>query len=190
MKSQIVTSCEDLCFSLQLICLLLLQFLWLRHIRYGMEAKIFLTIHKVHMYGYAHISFPLLCLTLQLFNQQSKSMECLLSTPLTSMQTTVRNSKAFGIYNSFPHILITCLPDKLYTIWKLCHQKRELRAKTMSVPRPWLLMFGSKTHYLLSHFKWELWLCLLYSNNDGDISAKGLICKCWVVVEIFGRSHR
>lgn len=67
-----------------------------------MEAKIFLTIHKVHTYGYAHASFPLLCLTLQLFNQHAKSMECLLSTPLTSMKTTGRNSKAFGIWNSFP----------------------------------------------------------------------------------------
>lgn len=63
MKCQILTPCEDLCFSLLLICLLLLQLPWLRHIRYGMEAKIFVTIHKVHMYGYAHISFLLLCLT-------------------------------------------------------------------------------------------------------------------------------
>ena len=120
MKCQILTSCEDLCFSLLLICLLLLQLPWLRSIRYGMEAKIFLTIHKVHTYGYAHISFPLLCLTLHPSKQQSKSMECLLSTPLTSMKTTVSNSKAFGIYNSFPHILITCLPDKLTTLSENC----------------------------------------------------------------------
>lgn len=58
--------------------------------------------HKVRTYEYAHVSFPLLWLTLHLFNQQAKSMECLLSIPLISMKTTVKNSKAFGIYTSFP----------------------------------------------------------------------------------------
>lgn len=68
-----------------------------------MEAKMFLIIHKVHLYGYAHVSFPLLCLTLHLFNQQAKSMECLLSTPLTSMKQQLETTRHLESIIVSPH---------------------------------------------------------------------------------------